>query len=121
MAVITGLSPGEAKQWGGTEITVTGSGFTGASELYFRDMNGKRYDVVDYTVNSDSQITLTSPATGGRIGRFDLYVIVGGRAATNPLENTTVWDGDRLSATGTAGGSVVKAQNNANRIWVADR
>ncbi len=99
---------------------MTGSGLQGASELYFRDMNGRRYDVVDYTVNSDSQITLTSPATG-KIGRFDLYVIVDGRAATNPLENTTVWDGDRLGATGTAGGTVVAAQNNANRIWMEDR
>ncbi|WP_040864082.1 IPT/TIG domain-containing protein [Nocardia exalbida] len=120
MAVITGLSPSDAKKWGGTEITVTGSGLAGASELYFRDMNGKRYDVVDYAVHSDSRITLITPATG-QIGRFDLYVIVGGRAATTPLENTTVWDGDRLGATGTAGGSVVQVQNNANRIWVADR
>lgn len=117
MPVITGLSPSKVKNWGGTQITVSGSGLTGASELYFRDMNGKRYDVADYTVNSDSQITLVSPATGN-IGRFDLYVVVGGQVATNPLENTTVWDGDRLSSTGTAGASVVKAQNNANRIWM---
>ncbi|WP_406275163.1 IPT/TIG domain-containing protein [Nocardia sp. NBC_00881] len=117
MPAIKWLNTNSATKLGGTEIVVTGSGLQGASELYFRDMNGNRYDVVDYTVDSDSQITLVSPATG-KSGRFDLYVVVGGRAATTPLENTTVWDGDRLGATGTAGGTIVKAQNHANRIMV---
>ncbi|MCP2276186.1 hypothetical protein SAMN04244553_1007 [Nocardia amikacinitolerans] len=119
MPLITGMDPREAKMWGGTRITVYGSGFTGAGPLYLKDLNGKRFDVVDYTVDSDSQITLVSPATG-QTGIHDLYVVVNAKVATNPLVDQMVWDGDRLSSTGTTGGTIVKAQNNANRLTMVD-
>ncbi|MEU6584348.1 IPT/TIG domain-containing protein [Nocardia sp. NPDC046763] len=122
MALITGMSPNQATTAGGTKITVTGSGLQGASELFFQDQNLARYPVVNYTVDSDSQITLYTPNTGGTMGSFDLMVMVmvNGKAANTPLVNTVVPDGDNLSTKGTGGGTAVKVQDSSNRIFVSD-
>jgi hypothetical protein len=53
---VTGVSPASGSTAGGTVVTVTGSGFTGASGVSFGSV------AAGYVVNSDTRITATSPA-----------------------------------------------------------
>jgi PKD repeat protein len=55
--VITGISPATGTTNGGTLVTITGTGFTGATAITFGGTSA-----TSYTVNSDTQITATSPA-----------------------------------------------------------
>jgi hypothetical protein len=54
---VTGVSPTSGPTAGGTTVTVTGSGFTGATKVVFGTVAATSYSVV-----SDSQITAVSPA-----------------------------------------------------------
>ncbi len=63
--VVSGLNP--ASGAGGDTVTVSGSGFTGATDVGFGQTN-----VADMTVDSDSQITVTVP---GGSGTVDVVVI----------------------------------------------
>lgn len=54
---ITSLSPGEGSLFGGTVVTITGSGFTGATTVLF----GSK-PAISFTVDSDMQITAIAPA-----------------------------------------------------------
>src|SRR5206468_7293289 len=53
---VTGLSPGSGPTAGGTEVTVTGTGFTGATAVSFGGTAA-----TSFAVNSDTQITATAP------------------------------------------------------------
>ena len=52
---VTGVSPGSGPAGGGTSVTVTGCGFTGATGVSFGGA------AAQFTVDSDTQITATSP------------------------------------------------------------
>ncbi|MFC8529268.1 IPT/TIG domain-containing protein [Nocardia sp. NPDC057227] len=77
MAKVTGISPKSAKYTGGEQVVVSGSGFTGATRVFFEDVNSKAYDA-QFTVDSDSRITVTTPAME-RDRKTHLFVIVGGQ------------------------------------------
>ncbi len=62
MPTITGLKPNSGSSSGGTTVTITGSGFTGAWNVIFGQPPASNFTVV-----SDSQITATSPAGSGTI------------------------------------------------------
>ena len=53
---VTGINPASGPLAGGTSVTITGCGFTGATFVHFGSSS------VVPTVNSDSQVTATSPA-----------------------------------------------------------
>ncbi len=55
--VVTGLSASSGSTTGGNTITITGSGFTGATEVGFGPVN-----TTDFTVVNDSTITVVVPA-----------------------------------------------------------
>ena len=57
--VITGLSPDYGPTAGGTSVEISGSGFTGATAVWFGYGNP-----VPYTVVNDGEITATSPPGG---------------------------------------------------------
>jgi len=79
--VITGLSP--ATGGVGTTVVITGSGFTGASLVTFGGVASV------YTVNSDSQITATVPATTPS-GTVDVRVTTpNGTSANTAADNFT--------------------------------
>jgi hypothetical protein len=77
--VITAISPSSGSPAGGTSVTVSGTGFTGATRVGFGGLAASNYTVV-----SDSQITAVSPAQTGAH-----YVIVtgpGGSSANVPAD-----------------------------------
>ena len=60
--LVTGISPTMGSSAGGDTVTITGSGFTGATDVGFGPTNA-----ADMTVDSDTQITATSPAGTGTV------------------------------------------------------
>ena len=54
---VTGISPASGPQAGGTSVTITGTGLTGATTVYFGTVAA-----TGFTVNSATQITATAPA-----------------------------------------------------------
>ena len=71
---ITKISPDSGPPAGGTKITITGSGFTGASAVHFGTTAAQ-----NFTVDSDTSITATSPAG---IGTVDIAVTIPGGTST---------------------------------------
>ncbi|GIT79810.1 hypothetical protein LLS1_14790 [Leifsonia sp. LS1] len=67
LPVITGVTPGNGPETGGTAVTITGSGFTGTTGVTFGGTPGANVVVVD-----DGTITVTSP--GHAPGAVDVIV-----------------------------------------------
>jgi IPT/TIG domain len=74
-AAITTISPTEGPKAGGQDLTITGTGFTGATGVRFGATRAPSYHVV-----SDTQITATTPAHTARA----LDVTVTGPGGTSP-------------------------------------
>ena len=82
--VVTGVSPATGLLAGGASVTVTGSGFTGATRVTFGSMAATSPDVL-----SDTQLTVTSPAQLYR-GWVDVTVTTpGGTSATSAADQFT--------------------------------
>jgi len=78
--VVTSISPTTGPITGGTVITLTGSGFTGATAVMFGTTSATP------TVNSDTSITVTSPATTAS-GVVDITVVTpAGTSATSAAD-----------------------------------
>ncbi len=60
LPTVTGISPATGAAGGGTSVTITGTGFTGATAVRFGTTNA-----TSFTVNSATSITATSPAGTG--------------------------------------------------------
>ncbi len=76
---ITKISPISGPVTGGTEVTITGSGFTDASQVLFGPTAASHVTVV-----SDTQITAVSPAvTGSGTVHVTVTTPVGGTSATS--------------------------------------
>jgi hypothetical protein len=60
--LVTGISPTMGSSAGGDTVTITGSGFTGATDVGFGVTSA-----AGMTVDSDTQITATSPAGTGTV------------------------------------------------------
>ncbi|MDH6235780.1 choice-of-anchor G family protein [Cryobacterium sp. CG_9.6] len=67
-AAITGIVADNGPQTGGTTVVITGTGFTGTTDVTF---NGT--SVPSFTVDSDTQITVTTPAHAP--GQVDVVVL----------------------------------------------
>jgi Bacterial Ig-like domain (group 3)/IPT/TIG domain/Tyrosine-protein kinase ephrin type A/B receptor-like len=82
--VVTGVSPASGPLAGGTSVTITGSGFTGASAVAFGATAA-----TSFTVNSDTSITATAPA-GASVGAVDVTVTTpNGTSATSQNDQYT--------------------------------
>ena len=76
---VTGVSPGFGPQAGGTQVTISGSGFTGATAVHFGATAASAF-----TVTSDTQITATAPAAAS-LGPVDVTVTTpAGTSAISP-------------------------------------
>jgi hypothetical protein len=111
---VTGVSPSTGLVAGGTSVTITGTGFTTATSVNF---GSTVISSPNFTVNSDTSITVTSPA--GSVGTVHL-------AVTNPTATSATSTADRFTyvvaptvtsispATGpTSGGTVVTLTGSA--------
>jgi hypothetical protein len=79
---VTGVDPATGSVDGGESITISGSGFTDATEVDFGGV------AASFTVNDDGSITTTAPP--GSAGTVDIIVIAdGGSSAASPLDEYT--------------------------------
>jgi alpha-tubulin suppressor-like RCC1 family protein len=80
---VTGISPEDGLPAGGGTLTISGSGFTGATAVRFGTVKAAKFTVV-----SDSEITATIPAG---TGRADVTVTtpLGGTSATTATDQYT--------------------------------
>ncbi len=83
---VTSVSPSSGPAAGATTVTVTGTGFTGATAVDFGAT-----PAASFTVNSDTSITATSPAATGA-GPVDV-------AVTTPAGTSTTSSADQFSYT----------------------
>ncbi|MDT4986600.1 MAG: large repetitive protein, partial [Micromonosporaceae bacterium] len=72
---------------GGTSVTITGTGFTGATAVHFGSMEGTEVDVLN-----DTAINVTTPAQAA--GAYDVTV-------TTPNGTSSASDADRFTVTAT--------------------
>ena len=77
--VVSSLSPTSGPVGGGTSVVITGSGFTGATSVSFGGTT-----TTSFAVNSDGQITVTSPAHAA--ATVSVFVTVG--SVTSPEAGT---------------------------------
>jgi large repetitive protein len=79
---VTSLTPATGPAAGGTVVTITGTGFTGATSAQFGSNPGTALTVV-----SDTEITVTSPA--GAVGAVPVTVTTpAGASAAGPTAPT---------------------------------
>jgi hypothetical protein len=91
---VTNVNPGHGPAAGGTSVTISGSDFSGATEVDF----GVGNPATDFTVVSDSSITATAPAgTGG--GTVDVTVTADGTSDPGGNENNYSYDVPRPTIT----------------------
>jgi IPT/TIG domain len=83
---VTGVSPSSGPIVGGNTVTVTGTGFTGASAVSFDTV-----PATSFTVNSDTSVTATVPAG-----------VVGPVSVVGTIDDVTVTTPGGTSATSTA-------------------
>ena len=82
---ITGISPAAGPLGGGTSVVITGTGFAVANTTGAVKFGGA---TATYTINSNTQITATSPANSA--GTYDITVTtVGGTSATTTADQFT--------------------------------
>jgi streptogramin lyase len=85
---VTQVSPSTGTHLGGQQVTITGTNFTGASEVDF----GDGYRAGDFSVTDDHHITLTTPSM--EAGANDVVVYgPGGTSAVNPADVYTATQG----------------------------
>jgi len=99
--VVTSISPTAGPLGGGTPVTITGSGFSGATSVDFGGI------LVYGTPTSDTSMTVTAPA-GETAEAVDLTITtIGGTSATSPADQFTYGQPIACSrVTGTLGGSM---------------
>lgn len=90
--VITSVSPTVGPLAGGTSVTITGSGFTGATAVKFGSTAA-----TGYTVNSDTQITATSPAESA--GTVDITVTTADGVSPTSAADQFTYSAGSLSIT----------------------
>jgi hypothetical protein len=83
---VSGITPNHGPLGGGTEVTITGSNFTGATAVEFEGHGGGQHNAPSFTVNSDTSITAISPPGEGFIAEDVVVVGPGGSSPTGPQD-----------------------------------
>lgn len=104
--VVTTVNPTSGPEAGGTEVTIGGSGLDGVTEVNFGDNAG-----TDLTVNSDTELTVNTPAGTGEV---PIVLTADGSSTTAPNTFTYIPAGTPPTITDvdpnqgpTAGGTTV--------------
>jgi hypothetical protein len=93
--VVTGVSPINGPEIGGTSVTITGSDFTGATRVSFGDPGVGYY----FRINSDTSITVDSPTHC--IGSVDVTVTTPGGTSAISSADLFTFDGNLCSLAST--------------------
>ena len=102
---VTGVSPSSGLTAGGTSVIITGTNFTGATAVKFGATNAS-----SYTVDSDTQITATSPP--GSAGTVDITVTTAaGTSATSASDQFTYLATTVTIPTATGRGDIILTTN----------
>jgi 2',3'-cyclic-nucleotide 2'-phosphodiesterase (5'-nucleotidase family) len=101
---VTGISPSIGSAAGGTPVTITGTGFNGATAVTFGAAGA-----ADFTVNTPTRITATSPA--GTVGTTVHITVTTpqGTSATSPADRFTYANVAKNVSTGTLHTSLASA------------
>ena len=100
---ITASSPKAGPTGATTTVTLTGVGFNGATEIRFGLTSGYVSVVApNYTVDSDTQITVTAPAHAEDSG--EIQVVEGGAISTKTTAGVYGWTDAVPTYTGVSGG-----------------
>lgn len=99
LPAVSGLSPAHGSMRGGTVVTISGSGFSGATGVTFDGTNA-----ADFTVDSDSTITATSPPHGVAEPIEVQVTVAGGQSTTGPAAEFTYGIIDFTIPAGTGAG-----------------
>jgi alpha-tubulin suppressor-like RCC1 family protein len=101
---VSGVSPSSGPQGGGTTVTITGTGFTGAYLLHF-GAKGETKTSGNFRVNSPTSITATAPAEGS--GIVDVTVTtLGGTSSTSAADQFTYVPPPAVTKVSPASGNV---------------
>jgi hypothetical protein len=93
---VTGVSPGVGPVAGGNTVTITGTGFTGATAVLF-----DQTEATSFTVDSDTQLTaIAPPGTAGTVN-----VLVCNGASTSPASTADQYTYQAPSCTTTVTGT----------------
>ncbi|ANC45950.1 IPT/TIG domain-containing protein [Pandoraea pnomenusa] len=76
MANITQVSPSQIDRDGGTSITINGTGFSEAVQVYFVDKNNRKTPARSFAIVDDGTITAVSPSLA-ETGRATANVTLG--------------------------------------------
>ena len=100
--IVTSVSPSSGSVAGGTQITITGSGLAGATDLNFGLYDTYTYSIVSDT---DTQIVATTPAYS--VGVYDVTVTTPyATSATSPSDQFTFEGSPVTSSQDVASGTV---------------
>jgi len=95
---VTGVSPAGGTTAGGTSVTITGTGFTGATGVSFDGVSA-----ATYAIDSGTQITATSPPGSGTV---DITVTTAsGTSATSTADQFTYIPTPTVTGVSPAGGT----------------
>ena len=98
--VVSSVSPNAGPTLGGTSVTITGTGFTGATFVDFG------HAAATFTV--DSPTTITAVSRGGPAGTVDISVTTpGGESATSPADQFTYDAAPTVTSTTPANGATL--------------
>ena len=94
---VTAVSPVAGLPTGGTSVTITGTGFNGASPISVVDFGTTAVTSSNFTINSATSITITSPAE--LASTVDVTVTnAGGTSATSTADHFTYETAPTVSA-----------------------
>lgn len=106
IAAVTGISPSSGPESGDTTVTISGTGFTGATAVNFGTAAG-----TNLIVKSDTLITVTSP---GGTGTVDVTVTTpGGTTTTDSSDKFTYTSTYTVSIGSLTGGSITASPTSA--------
>ena len=88
---VTSVSPASGPATGGTTVTVTGTGFTGATAVHVGTATAA------FTVVSDTQLTVTTPA--GTAGTVDVTVTGPGGTSTTSTADQFIYQANQATLT----------------------
>jgi RHS repeat-associated protein len=111
LVAVSGIDPAQGPAAGGTTLTVTGTGFTGATAVYFGDTPASSYQVLNDTtvtavapaapspsINTLTPITVVTPAGASNSGPASEYTWLACYTLPGPPATCTAADGTTTPA-----------------------